>query len=161
MLKEQNSKSKERLRLEEQRAKYEQKLREQIKKDEKRQREREKVLKLLIGGLFVKQLPDYMLYEDAEMERIVAAAMESEDCRNVIEAIRAEAEGLTGTTEPQTLKGQQRATEIAESEDTENDDESDEDGLASEEGFGEDEVNEEPKEDEEPYDEPDDEDSEE
>ena len=101
MLKEQNSKSKERIRLEEQRAKYEQKLREQIKKDEKRQREREKALKLLIGGLFVKHLPEYMLYEDAEMERIVAAAMESEDCRNVIEAIRAEAEGQTGTIEPQ------------------------------------------------------------
>lgn len=123
-----------------------------IKKDEKRQREREKALKLLIGGLFVKHLPDYMLYEDAEMERIVVAAMESEDCRNMIETIRAEAEGKTETTEPQTLKGQQKATEIAESEDTENDNESDEDGLASEEGFGEDEVNEEPKEDEESYD---------
>lgn len=75
MLQEQNSKSKERLRLEEQRAKYEQKLREQIKKDERRQREREKSLKLLIGELFTKHLPDYMLYEEAEMERIVAAAM--------------------------------------------------------------------------------------
>ena len=63
MLQEQNSKSKERLRLEEQRAKYEQKLREQIKKDERRQREREKSLKLLIGELFTKHLPDYMLYE--------------------------------------------------------------------------------------------------
>ena len=60
MLQEQNSKSKERLRLEEQRAKYEQKLREQIKKDERRQREREKSLKLLIGELFTKHLPDYM-----------------------------------------------------------------------------------------------------
>ena len=68
MLQEQNSKSKERLRLEEQRAKYEQKLREQIKKDERRQREREKSLKLLIGELFTKHLPDYMLYEEAEME---------------------------------------------------------------------------------------------
>ena len=57
MLKEQNSKSKERIRLEEQRAKYEQKLREQIKKDEKRQREREKALKLLIGGLFCEASP--------------------------------------------------------------------------------------------------------
>ena len=81
MLQEQNSKSKERLRLEEQRAKYEQKLREQIKKDERRQREREKSLKLLIGELFMKHLPDYMLYEEAEMERIVAAAMGSADCR--------------------------------------------------------------------------------
>ncbi len=35
-LQDQNSKSKERIRLEEQRAKYEQKLREQIKKDERR-----------------------------------------------------------------------------------------------------------------------------
>ena len=91
MLKELNSKSKERLRLEEQRAKYEQKLREQIKKDEKRQRERERALKLLVGELFVKHLPDYMLYEEAELERIVAAAMESEDCRNMIETIRYEA----------------------------------------------------------------------
>ena len=66
MLQEQNSKSKERLMLEEQRAKYEQKLREQIKKDERRQREREKSLKLLIGELFTKHLPDYMLYEEAE-----------------------------------------------------------------------------------------------
>ena len=56
MLQEQNSKSKERLRLEEQRDKYEQKLREQIKKDERRQREREKSLKLLIGELFTKNL---------------------------------------------------------------------------------------------------------
>lgn len=127
MLKEQNSKSKERLRLEEQRAKYEQKLREQIKKDEKRQRERERSLKLLIGELFVKHLPDYMLYEEAELERIVAAAMESEDCRSVIEALRAEAEDATDTTEPQSLKDKQKAEEITEPEDMGNDDESDED----------------------------------
>ena len=68
MFQEQNSKSKERLRLEEQRAKYEQRLREQIKKDERRRREREKSLKLLIGELFTKNLPDYMLYEEAEIE---------------------------------------------------------------------------------------------
>ena len=91
MFQEQNSKSKERLRLEEQRAKYEQRLREQIKKDERRQREREKSLKLLIGELFTKHLPDYMLYEEAEMERIVAAAMGSDACRNEIESIKAEA----------------------------------------------------------------------
>ena len=97
MLQEQNSKSKERLRLEEQRAKYEQKLREQIKKDEKRQREREKSLKLLIGGLFTKHLPDYMLYEEAEMERIVAAAMGSDACRAEIESIKAEAGNAAGT----------------------------------------------------------------
>ncbi len=98
MFQEQNSKSKERLRLEEQRAKYEQKLREQIKKDEKRQREREKSLKLLIGELFMKHLPDYMLYEEAEMERIVAAAMGSADCRAEIERIKAEAGNVTGTS---------------------------------------------------------------
>ena len=97
MLQEQNSKSKERIRLEEQRAKYEQKLREQIKKDERRQREREKSLKLLIGELFTKYLPDYMLYEEAEMERIVAAAMGSDACRNEIESIKAEAGNAAGT----------------------------------------------------------------
>ena len=97
MLQEQNSKSKERLRLEEQRAKYEQKLREQIKKDERRQREREKSLKLLIGELFTKHLPDYMLYEEAEMERIVAAAMGSDACRAEIESIKAEAGNAAGT----------------------------------------------------------------
>ena len=161
MLKEQSSKSKERIRLEEQRTKYEQKLREQIKKDEKRQREREKALKLLIGGLFVKHLPDYMLYEDAEMERIVAAAMESEDCRNVIEAIRAEAEGLTGTAESQSLKNKQETVENTEPEDMENDDESDADDPIAEEDSGEYEGDEESEEDEESYDDPDDEDSEE
>ena len=97
MLQEQNSKSKERLRLEEQRAKYEQKLREQIKNDERRQREREKSLKLLIGELFTKHLPDYMLYEEAEMERIVAAAMGSDACRAEIESIKAEAGNAAGT----------------------------------------------------------------
>lgn len=97
MLQEQNSKSKERLRLEEQRAKYEQKLREQIKKDERRQREREKSLKLLIGELFTKHLPDYMLYEEAEMERIVAAAMGSDACRAEIESIKVEAGNAAGT----------------------------------------------------------------
>ena len=97
MLQEQNSKSKERLRLEEQRAKYEQKLREQIKKDERRQREREKSLKLLIGELFMKHLPDYMLYEEAEMARIVAAAMGSDACRAEIESIKAEAGNAAGT----------------------------------------------------------------
>ena len=97
MLQEQNSKSKERLRLEEQRAKYEQKLREQIKKDERRQREREKSLKLLIGELFTKHLPDYMLYEEAEMERIVAAAMGSDACRAESESIKAEAGNAAGT----------------------------------------------------------------
>ena len=97
MLQEQNSKSKERLRLEEQRAKYEQKLRKQIKKDERRQREREKSLKLLIGELFTKHLPDYMLYEEAEMERIVAAAMGSDACRAEIESIKAEAGNAAGT----------------------------------------------------------------
>ena len=148
MLKELNSKSKERLRLEEQRAKYEQKLREQIKKDEKRQRERERSLKLLIGELFVKHLPDYMLYEEAELERIVAAAMESEDCRSVIEAIRAEAEDATDTTEPQSLKDKQKAEEITEPEDMGNDDKSVEDDPTSEEDFGEDEGDEESEEDE-------------
>ena len=91
MLQEWNSKSRERLRLEEQRAKY-----EQIKKDEKRQREREKSLKLLIGELFMKHLPDYMLYEEAEMERIVAAAMGSDACGNEIESIKAEAGNAAG-----------------------------------------------------------------
>ena len=102
MLQEQNNKSKERIRLEEQRAKYEQKLREQIKKDEKRQREREKVLKLLIGELFVKHLPDYMLFEEAEMERIITAAMESEDCRNMIGTIRSEAADVSKSGKPDT-----------------------------------------------------------
>lgn len=104
MLHEQNNKSKERIRLEEQRAKYEQKLREQIKKDEKRQREREKALKLLIGKLFVKHLPDYMLFEEAEMERIITAAMESEDCRNMIGTIRSEAAALSGNGKPDAFK---------------------------------------------------------
>ena len=104
MLQEQNSKSRERLRLEEQRAKYEQKLREQIKKDEKRQREREKSLKLLIGELFTKHLPDYMLYEEAEMEKIVAAAMGSDDCSATIEAIKAEAENATDASMDSTQK---------------------------------------------------------
>ena len=116
MLKEQNSKSKERLRLEEQRAKYEQKLREQIKKDEKRQREREKALKLLIGELFVKHLPDYMLYEEAELERIVAAAMESEDCRSIIEAIRSEAADTHANGESDVVKSQGKVVEKAEQE---------------------------------------------
>jgi len=133
MLKELSNKSKERLRLEEQRAKYEQKLREQIKKDEKRQRERERALKLLIGELFVKQLPDYMLYEETELERIVAAAMDSDDCRGMIELIRTEAEGATATTEPRSLKDKQKAEEITEPEDMGYDDESDEDDLVSEE----------------------------
>ena len=148
MLKELNSKSKERIRLEEQRAKYEQKLREQIKKDEKRQRERERALKLLVGELFVKHLPDYMLYEEAELEKIVAAAMESEDCRSMVETIRAEAEGATATTEPQSLKDKQKAEDITEPEDMGNNDESDEDDPASEEDFGEDEGDEESEEDE-------------
>ena len=162
MLKEQNSKSKERLRLEEQRAKYEQKLREQIKKDEKRQRERERALKLLIGELFVKHLPDYMLYEEAELERIVAAAMESEDCRSMIELIRAEAEGATATTEPQSLKDKQKAEEITEPEDIVNEgDETDADYPVAEEDSREYEVNEESEEDEDSSDESDDEDGEE
>lgn len=58
-----------------------------------------------------------MLYEEAELERIVAAAMESEDCRSMIELIRAEAEGATATTEPQSLKDKQKAKEITEPED--------------------------------------------
>ena len=48
-----------------------------------------------------------MLYEEAELERIVAAAMEAEDCRGMIELIRAEAESATATTEPQSLKDKQ------------------------------------------------------
>lgn len=122
MLKEQKSKSKERIRLEEQREKYAQKLREQIKKDERRQRERERSLKLLIGNLFIQHLPDYMLYEEAEMERIVSAAMESGDCRSMVEMIKAEAEGVTGTTESQTLKDQENAEEIIQPEDMGNED---------------------------------------
>lgn len=104
MFQEQNSKSKERLRLEEQRAQYVQKLREQIKKDERRLREREKSLKLLIGELFTKHLPDYMLYEEAEMEGIVAAAMGSDDCRAEIESIKEEAGNDTGTSSDGTQK---------------------------------------------------------
>ena len=116
MLKEQNSKSKERLRLEEQRAKYEQKLREQIKKDEERQRERERALKLLIGELFVKHLPDYMLYEEAELERIVAAAMESEDCRSMIETIKSEAADVSINGEPDVAQSNGKTVEKTESE---------------------------------------------
>lgn len=132
MLQEQNSKSKERLRLEEQRDKYEQKLREQIKKDERRQREREKSLKLLIGELFTKNLPDYMLYEEAEMERIVAAAMGSDDCRAEIESIKAEAGNVvTGTSSDGTQKpsrlGTSKSDDVKSTADasvTENDDDS-------------------------------------
>ena len=105
MFQEQNSKSKERLRLKEQRAKY-----EQIKKDERRQREREKSLKLLIGELFTKHLPDYMLYEEAEMERIVDAAMESDACRDAIESIKAEAGNATGTSSDGTQKPSRSGT---------------------------------------------------
>ena len=53
-------------------------------------------LKLLIGELFMKHLPDYMLYEEAEMERIVAAAMGSDDCRAEIESIKEEAGNAAG-----------------------------------------------------------------
>ena len=116
MLQEQNSKNKERLRLEEQRAKYEQKLREQIKKDERRQREREKSLKLLIGELFTKHLPDYMLYEEAEMERIVAAAMGSDACRDAIESIKAEAGNATGTSSDGTQKPSRSGTSKSDDE---------------------------------------------
>ena len=44
----------------------------------------------------MKHLPDYMLYEEAEMERIVAAAMGSDACRNEIESIKAEAGNAAG-----------------------------------------------------------------
>ena len=80
---------------------------------------------------------------------------------SVIEAIRAEAEDATDTTEPQSLKDKQKAEEITEPEDMGNDDESDEDDPASEEDFGEDEGDEESEEDEDSSDEPDDEDGEE
>jgi len=113
---EQNSKSKERLRFEEQRAKYEQKLREQIKKDERQQREREKSLKLLIGELFTKNLPDYMLYEEAEMERIIAAAMGSDACRDAIESIKAEAGNATGTSSDGTQKPRRSGTSKSDDE---------------------------------------------
>ena len=129
MFQEQNSKSKERLRLEEQRAKYEQKLREQIKKDERRQREREKSLKLLIGELFTKHLPDYMLYEEAEMES--ATAMGSDDCRTEIESIKEEAGNATGTSSDGTQKpsrsGTSKSDDVKSTADasvTENDDDS-------------------------------------
>ena len=146
MLQEQNSKSKERLRLEEQRAKYEQKLREQIKKDERRQREREKSLKLLIGELFTKNLPDYMLYEEAEMERIVAAAMRSADCRAEIESIKAEAGNVTGTSSDGTQKPSRSGTSKSDDEKstadasvTENDDDFEESEDSSDDDSSEDE----------------------
>lgn len=49
-------------------------------------------------------LPDYMLYEEAEMERIVAAAMGSDDCRAEIESIKEEAGNATGTSSDGTQK---------------------------------------------------------
>ena len=82
--------------------------------------------------------------------------MESEDCRSVIEAIRAEAEDATDTTEPQSLKDKQKAGEITEPEVIGNDDESDEDDLTSEKDFGENEGDEKSEEDEDSSDEPDD-----
>ena len=138
MLKEQNSKSKERIRLEEQRAKYEQKLREQIKKDEKRQRERERTLKLLVGELFVKHLPDYMLYEEAELERIVTAAMKSEDCRSMIELIRSEAADNLDNEKPVTDKRVSKTAKNSIPEETERYDDStsaDEDAPGLEDDF--------------------------
>lgn len=146
MLQEQNSKSKERLRLEEQRAKYEQKLLEQIKKDERRQREREKSLKLLIGELFTKLLPDYMLYEEAEMERIVAAAMGFADCRAEIESIKAEAGNVTGTSSDGTQKPSRSGTSKSDDEKstadasvTENDNDFEESEDSSDDDSSEDE----------------------
>lgn len=93
MLQEQNGKSRERILIEERMAKERLRLQEQIKKDNQRQRERERKLKYLIGGIFAKYLPDYLLFEEAEMERIIGAAMNSKDCKKVIVAIREEAAG--------------------------------------------------------------------
>ena len=107
MLQEQSSKSKERIRMEERLEKDRQRLQEQIRRESRRQKEREKKLKALIGGLFIRHLPDYLLYEEAEMERIVEAAMQSEDAQAVIAQIKAEAEGQKEKTAPTkaTVKG--------------------------------------------------------
>ena len=72
-----------------------------------------------------------MLYEEAEMERIVAAAMESDDCRSAIEAIKAEAENVTGTSSDGTQRpsrsGTSKSDDVKSTTDasvTENDDDS-------------------------------------
>ena len=72
-----------------------------------------------------------MLYEEAEMERIVAAAMGSADCRAEIESIKAEAGNVTGTSSDGTQKpsrlGTSKSDDVKSTADasvTENDDDS-------------------------------------
>ena len=60
-----------------------------------------------------------MLYEEAELERIVAAAMDSDDCRGMIETIRSEAADASENEKSGTDKGVSKTAKNSMPEETE------------------------------------------
>jgi len=87
---ESNGKSKELMALEARMKELQRKRQEQILKDEKKERELERRIRACIGDMVIQYLPEYRRYEKNELEAIIEAAMNSRNCRKMIDKIQGE-----------------------------------------------------------------------
>ncbi len=83
------------------------------KKQSEKRRHFENHHKYMMGGAVVKYFPECYSFDEKEMNRIIAAAMKSEECRRVVQIVIAEAQ--SGNQE-QEHSGSDGSPELSEEE---------------------------------------------
>ena len=88
-----NEKSAEVLRAEEMLAQAKARLAEAKKKASQQKRKEENQYKYMMGGIVHKYFPECYGFDEHELNRILAAAIKSEQCQRIIEIVKRESAG--------------------------------------------------------------------
>ena len=93
-----NEKSPEVLRAEEQLAQAKARLVEAKRKESAKKRKEENQHKYMMGGIVHKYFPECYQFDELEMNRIIASAIKSEQCRRIIEIVKKESAEKSGSS---------------------------------------------------------------
>lgn len=111
-------KSKEVLKAEQAYAQAKARLEQARRKESVKKRESENRHKYMMGGIIHRYFPECYEYDEQELNRILAAAIKSDQCQRIIQLVREESAG----------NGRLQETISAESED-ENEEEKEQEGV--------------------------------
>ena len=96
MIENANDKPQSLLKAESDLEKAKHRLEEEKKKEKEKKRKADNHNKYKWGGMIKKFFPDAVLFEEAEMEMIIKAAIDSMDCKRMVSQIKAECKNNSG-----------------------------------------------------------------
>ena len=103
MIENTNDKPQSLLKAESDLEKAKRRLEEEKKKANEKKRKADTHSKIILGGIVKKYFPEADIFEQAEMEKIIKAAIDSMDCKRVVSQIKDECNNKTnlGNHEPE------------------------------------------------------------